>query len=539
MKRLSSVFAAAVVAFSSLLSVAIIPAASAAVQNCTWTGATDLKFNTATNWSGCGAGVPQAGDNLIFDNTSLSASATLDNDITGLSVNDITFQGSNSGGFAFYLTGNAITLTGNITANSTSSANISNNLVLSGNPILSGGYITLSGAISGTGNITSNTWTMLGDTSASTFTGSITQNAGSLILSSETAAGAAANIVTINTGADLTIGNCSATTFSFANPLHLNGASSDAVNKGKLTTGDVCTGGGGAAENYGAFDPINQDYTLSGVITLGSDITFMALAKTTTLTGVLVGAHSINLMDLYSGSLIINSSNNGSSSANGTVVTAPVTKTLSDSMPGATVDIHRAVVTIDGSRSDTTVFSGGKLMGSGTVGILTVDTGGTVAPGHSPGCLTSGAFTLSGTYEAELGGTTACTDYDQMKVTGTVTLTGGTLNTVLYNSYKPAKGTTYTIIDNDGSDAVTGTFTGLAEGATFTVDGYVFAVSYTGGDGNDVVLTVQNVPATPDTGFAMIAAHPGATLAITVALAGSIFAIAKHNSRKVAVRTRR
>ena len=42
---------------------------------------------------------------------------------------------------------------------------------------------------------------------------------------------------------------------------------------------------------------------------------------------------------------------------------------------------------------------------------------------------------------------------------------------------------------NDGSDAVSGTFAGLAQGATTDIGGNAFTISYVGGDGNDVVLT--------------------------------------------------
>jgi uncharacterized repeat protein (TIGR01451 family) len=48
---------------------------------------------------------------------------------------------------------------------------------------------------------------------------------------------------------------------------------------------------------------------------------------------------------------------------------------------------------------------------------------------------------------------------------------------------------TFVLIANDGGDAITGTFAGLAEGATTTISGQTFSVSYIGGTGNDVVLT--------------------------------------------------
>jgi hypothetical protein len=86
-------------------------------------------------------------------------------------------------------------------------------------------------------------------------------------------------------------------------------------------------------------------------------------------------------------------------------------------------------------------------------------------------------------------------------VTGTVDLGNATLNTILFNGYAPSLNDSFTIINNDGADAVTGTFGGLAEGATVTVDSFDFTISYVGGDGNDVVLTTTTVPGPPGTGF--------------------------------------
>src|SRR5262249_34827358 len=52
-----------------------------------------------------------------------------------------------------------------------------------------------------------------------------------------------------------------------------------------------------------------------------------------------------------------------------------------------------------------------------------------------------------------------------------------------------------------GTDAVVGTFAGLAQGATVLIGGRPFTISYTGGDGNDVVLTVPGAaPRTWDGG---------------------------------------
>jgi hypothetical protein len=99
-----------------------------------------------------------------------------------------------------------------------------------------------------------------------------------------------------------------------------------------------------------------------------------------------------------------------------------------------------------------------------------------------------------GNYDVALDGTTAGSSYDQINVTGTVNLTGSKLNVTL--GFVVSVGATFTIVNNDGTDAVIGTFAGLAQGATFLVGGETFQISYTGGDGNDVTLTcTQQSPA--------------------------------------------
>ena len=57
----------------------------------------------------------------------------------------------------------------------------------------------------------------------------------------------------------------------------------------------------------------------------------------------------------------------------------------------------------------------------------------------------------------------------------------------------------YTIINNDGSDAITGVFTNLLEGYTNTLqNGAKFKITYHGGTGNDVVLTQISLPTQPN-----------------------------------------
>ena len=79
-------------------------------------------------------------------------------------------------------------------------------------------------------------------------------------------------------------------------------------------------------------------------------------------------------------------------------------------------------------------------------------------------------------------------------VTGTVNLGGAALAATL--GYVPGPFDSLVVLSNDGNDPVVGTFAGLAEGATVTLGGVDFKISYHGGDGNDVVLSRGTPPQT-------------------------------------------
>ncbi|MBK7094711.1 MAG: hypothetical protein IPH57_06600 [Saprospiraceae bacterium] len=133
---------------------------------------------------------------------------------------------------------------------------------------------------------------------------------------------------------------------------------------------------------------------------------------------------------------------------------------------------------------------------------------GTSVTGYTEvGCTyINGSFNNTGTLDIELAGTTPCTGYDQVQVTGTVTL-GGSLNLILLSGYTPVSGAQFIIISNDGTDAVSGQF---AQAKTVSSGGYVFSINYAGGDGNDVVLTacgagvVHNTTYNPDRHYCRI-----------------------------------
>jgi autotransporter-associated beta strand protein len=137
------------------------------------------------------------------------------------------------------------------------------------------------------------------------------------------------------------------------------------------------------------------------------------------------------------------------------------------------------------------------LEGTGTVGAIATASQARVSPGGDAlGILRSGSLNLvaGSVLPIDIAAGTAGSGYDQIQVTGTVTITSASL--VLRTAFLlPANGA-FTIIQNDGADAVAGTFDGLPEGASITApSGATFVISYLGGDGNDVEL-VNNTPLT-------------------------------------------
>jgi hypothetical protein len=140
--------------------------------------------------------------------------------------------------------------------------------------------------------------------------------------------------------------------------------------------------------------------------------------------------------------------------------------------------------------------SGGSISGPVTG---SVSNPGTINSGPSPmpAVLTSYTQTVTGTLYEQIGGLTAGTKYGQIIVNGNVNL-AGTLQVALINGFTPQNGNQFIIIENQGTNPIGGTFSGLPEGATLldTTGKYSFTISYIGGEGNDLVLTAKQVATT-------------------------------------------
>jgi fibronectin-binding autotransporter adhesin len=419
----------------------------------TWTGTTSALWSVAGNWGGT---APVAGDDLVFPNGTSNMTNT--NDFpAGTNFNSLTFTGG-----PYTITGNGIALGTQIVMNVSSVLTNIVNLPISlagarsvsftgsGNSVL-----TLGGVISGTGPLTISGFAAASNSAS--LNGNNTYSGGTSL--SELFLGVGDNNAfgtgTVTTNATTTINVLGHT---LANALSVQGC-------GKGNNG-----------------VINGDGTLTGPVTLVAD-TCIGSNSLLTFTGA------------FSGNFLLRVPENGSTS----------NVALNGNSPGFTGTLRPTIGTlrVNGTfASATGTFLGNigdaTIGGSGTIGGgVTVQTTNHLAPGNSPGILNTGNLDVQSgsTYNVELSGTTAGSGYDQTNVTGTVTL-GGTLNVAM--GFVPANGDQFTIVNNDGADAVIGTFAGLAQGASFAVSGNTLSISYTGGTGNDVVLTVvTSVPTLP------------------------------------------
>ena len=145
----------------------------------------------------------------------------------------------------------------------------------------------------------------------------------------------------------------------------------------------------------------------------------------------------------------------------------------------------------------TNTYSGATIVSNGTLvlcnnlaGSVTAATG-TLAPSGTPTVSGNLAVNASGRFAVRLNGPAAGTQYDQLSVTGTVTLAGA-LDIEAATNLPP--GSVFTIINKTGAGTVTGTFTNKPNNSAFDAGGCHWRISYAGGTGNDVALSLVSVP---------------------------------------------
>jgi len=268
---------------------------------------------------------------------------------------------------------------------------------------------------------------------------------------------------------------------------------------------------------------IGGDHMVNLSVTLGAAATFKTTGSNTLQVGndgtmLTLGANDLFLQP-NGGTITLAGSIDGSGTIS--IDGSGEVNMLATAATGYTgaIEITNGVFATTAETEGNIILNGGTLKGnSNLLGTITMSDG-TIAPGNSPGCLGTGNLVFTGgSYDVEINGVAQCTQYDSMTVIGTVALGADTtLNVSRLASYAPKVNDTFAIIVNDLTDAVTGTFKGLANGATFTVAGYTYQINYDAGvDNNDVLLLVKAVPAeaaaavptTPKTGIGSLVTNP-------------------------------
>ncbi|HYT89560.1 MAG TPA: putative Ig domain-containing protein, partial [Gemmataceae bacterium] len=514
-----------------------------------WKAAASGNWSVATNWIGNVA--PAAGDTAVIDATGANYTVTLDTSptVAGFTLNSanatffasgrtLTVNGPDtlSAGSALWRnstwTGSG-TLTNNASMTADGNSTISSSLAQNGSLLVqgsdAGGHTTLTVAngFSNAGTITLQSlnqgWASnLTLTSGTlTNTGTLTVNAGSG--GGRTLSAELRNSGTVNVNTSTTLGRTGATHQNSGN-LNLNGATltvtgnalTNAAAGVILSTGSSTLSNTPAFTNQGTVNVPNGTLNVTGPFTNFSGTTLTGgtylVGGTFKFPNADIRTNAATIVLDGPGSAIVNPSNVNALASfatnaaagnftiqNGRTITTPAFSNAGNVTIGATSTFLTSAGNYTQTAGTTTVLGtldpaatvdiqAGTLRGTGNVNSNVVNAG-QVSPGLSPGQLTiNGNYSQSGSgiLTLELNGSAAGTGYDQLKVNGAVTL-GGTLNATL--GFVSGVSDTFTIIDNDLADVVTGTFAGLPEGATVTIGGVGFQLTYTGGSGNDVVLS--------------------------------------------------
>lgn len=401
-----------------------------------------------------------------------------------------------------------------------------------------------------TGGITKNGTGIMLLNGPNTYTGVTTVNGGTLAVDGNGPTNRLAanrSVVVNNTGvfeirgvnALPTAGNSTDVTVNTGGVLRVVSGTSAALPVGQVSHAHLrnLTLAGGTVElTYSGTNPVYdfESFQLNGDVTVNGSVTsVISSSGSTALTGIaLAGNRTFTVNDVAAGTdltvsaelensdttpaddgitkagagtMLLQGSHSYSGATNvnaGTLSVATGATIASSSL--VTVSNIGTAFNVNGTAGLVTVNAGAILSGNGTVGGLTLN--GTVSPGNSAGILTTGAVSAaaSSLYDMEINGLTPGTLHDQLSTMGTISL-NGTL--VLTLGYTPALNDKVFLWLNDGTETISGTFTGLAEGALIPSGGDFWKISYldngdAGSVGNDVSITYIPEPAT--TGLALL-----------------------------------
>jgi hypothetical protein len=469
-----------------LVLVLLILPSSALAATRIWTGqGTNNLWSNPANWD---SGIPINGDDLRVGGATF-------NDLVGLEVHSIAGSGS---------TGNRIWLgAGGISVGPT--ATIGLPITLTASQQWSNGF-----------GIDGASMTIEGDVDLGTSSLSITSGAqrhGAITINGTITGGGALSIGSwngpvavyghINTSGPVSFAAANSVSFystnSFVGPLTING-------------GGYCTG-----VSLHSLNALPSGVTIAGfgfVLAIGSHSVHVGTMDVETSSSLCVG-----LVGSNGGTLTIGGPGTGTAAGaflgTGSLVVTGGSHTLTS---GYTPDIYSGSLAVTGGSLTLTQKRFGAVsaaIGPGTLRLEGSSLGPTTLAG---GRLELGIGWPIYSQLSALSMDAASTFIPQqgilLRVSGSVSL--GNAQFVVQPT--PNWNTPFEIIQNDGTAPVSGTFAGLPEGATFTVDGTRYRISYQGGDGNDVTATDAGpeLPATKTVLTAMADSAPfGSAITLT------------------------
>jgi hypothetical protein len=99
-------------------------------------------------------------------------------------------------------------------------------------------------------------------------------------------------------------------------------------------------------------------------------------------------------------------------------------------------------------------------------------------------------FNADATYTCTFKANRNRTRTDTVIANGVTINSGATIALSGQTQGRLATGLTLTLMSNTSADPISGTFSNLPDGSIVTINGNNFQASYSGGDGNDLTLTV-------------------------------------------------
>jgi fibronectin-binding autotransporter adhesin len=339
--------------------------------------------------------------------------------------------------------------------------------------------------------------------------GVVSGAAGAYILVVETATGGNATF-TMNGG---TVAGAGGGTLSFSQ--NSNGDHPTAGNATLIANGGLSGGAGGEISFTGG-NGLLPDGGTARVALFGNghlDLSQRAAGQALTIGSVegdgivflgkvRLGVGIRNLDTVFSGLMQDGGAFGGSGGSLSKAGTGKLTLTGANSYTGGTTLNAGTLIASNKSGSatgtGTVQVKSGTLGGGGTIaGTVTIGSGGASFLAPADGRAKPATLTIGGGLTLENASTYTCTfrAKGNRKQNDQVIANGVTINSAMFSFQGTVQGalqngTVFTVINNTSANPISGTFSNMADGAIVNVNGNNFQASYTGGDGNDLTLTV-------------------------------------------------